>query len=169
MYEITLILLPALLFFLYKLLRADAIFIPLPRRTIEQMLELTKIKKGDLLYDLGCGDGRVLILATKKYGIRAVGIEKNSFLFWLCKRNIRKNKLENKIKLIKKDFFREDLGKANVVVVYLSQRTNDKLKPKLEKELKKRTRIVSADHIFKGWKEIKRIKTGHFYTHLYKI
>jgi precorrin-6B methylase 2 len=167
--EIYLILLPFLLFFLYKLFRADAIFIPLPKRTIEQMLELAKIKKGDALYDLGCGDGRVLIFAAKKHGIKAVGIEKNPLLFRLSKRNIRKNKLENKIQLVKNDFFKEDLSKATVVLVYLSQKTNDRLKPKLEKELKKGTRIVSADHEFKRWKEIKRIKTGHFYSHLYKI
>jgi predicted RNA methylase len=166
---ISLLLLPFLLFFLYKLIRSDAIFIPLPKKTIEQMLELAKVKRNDILYDLGCGDGRVLIFAAKKYGIKTVGIEKNPLLFWLSERNIRKNKLKNKIQLIKNDFFKEDLSKATVVLVYLSQKTNDRLKPKLEKELKKGTRIVSADHVFKGWKEIKRIKTGHFYSHLYKI
>jgi predicted RNA methylase len=141
----------------------------LPKRTIEQMLELAKIKRNDILYDLGCGDGRVLIFAAKKYGIKVVGIEKNLLLFWLCKRNIRKNKLENRIKLIKNDFFKEDLNRATVILVYLSKGINQKLKPKLEKELKKGARVVSADHIFKGWKEIKRVKTGHFYSHLYKI
>jgi len=133
------------------------------------MLELTKIKRDDILYDLGCGDGRALTLAAKKYGIKAVGIEKNPLLFWLCKRNIRKNKLEDKIKIIKKDFLKENLSKASIIFVYLSRGMNERLRPKLEKELKKGARVVSADHEFKGWKEIKRIKTGHFYSHLYKM
>jgi predicted RNA methylase len=133
------------------------------------MLKLAKIRKSDVLYDLGCGDGRILIAAAKKYGVKAVGIEKNKFLAWLCRKNIKKNRLEDKVKLIENDFFRINLRKATVLTVYLTQKINDKLKSKLEKELKKGCRIISADHIFKGWEEIKRIKTGHFYIHLYKI
>lgn len=154
---------------LLKLIRKEAIFIPLPDGTIRAGLNLAKIKKGDVLYDLGCGTGNVIIAAAKQYGIKAVGIEKNKFFAWLCKRRIKENNLQNKVKIIEDDFFNQDLSRATIVFAYLSQKLNDKLKPKLEKELRKDTRVVSADHIFKGWKETKRIKTGHFYTHLYKI
>jgi len=144
-----------------------AVFIPLPRSTIKKILRLAKVGRKDVVYDLGCGDGRVLIEAAKM-GARAVGVENNPLLCWLSKLNVEKNNLGNKIKIICGNFFRQNLRGATVVVVYLSQKLNDRLQAKLERELCASTRVVSADHTFK-WKEIKRIKTGHFYSHLYKI
>lgn len=154
---------------LYKLIRQEAIFVFLPMGTVREILKLANIRKNDVLYDLGCGDGRIVISAAKEYGIKAVGIEKNDFLVWICKRKVKKNNLEDKVKIIKDDIFNQNLSNATIVVMYLTQKLNDKLKPKLEKELKKGTRVISASHIFKGWKEIKKIKTGHFYTYLYEI
>jgi len=153
----------------FRLIRAEAIFIPLPKSTVMKMLKLAKVKRGDILYDLGCGDGRVLILAAKEFGCRAIGIDRDKLIASLCKFNIKRLGLQSRIKLVEDDYFNVNLNNATVVTAYLSQKQNDLLLPKLKKELRKNTRIVSAAHVFKGLKEIKRIRTGHFYTYLYKI
>ena len=152
-----------------KLVFSEAVFIPLPMTTVRKMLRLAKVKSSDVLYDLGAGDGRVIITAAKEYGCKAVGIERSELVAALCRWNIRKLGLKDKIKLIEGNYFDVNLSKATVVMAYLSQKQNNLLLPKLKKELRKGTRVVSASHTFLGLKEIKRIKTGHFYTHLYKI
>ncbi|MEM7821430.1 MAG: 50S ribosomal protein L11 methyltransferase [Candidatus Aenigmatarchaeota archaeon] len=154
---------------LLKLVRGEAIFVPLSKKTIRKMLELAEIKKDDILYDLGCGTGRVIITAAKEYGIKAVGIEKNKILCLICRWNIKRNRVEDRVELIENDFFKENLSNATIVTLYLSQRLNDEIKPKLEKELRKGTRIISADHVLSEWKEVKKIRTEHFYVYLYKI
>jgi predicted RNA methylase len=169
MREWLLLLIIPLLLVLKSLITQSGFFVPLPMGTVRKILKLANIRKNDVLYDLGCGDGRIIISAAKEYGIKSVGIEKNGFLAWICRRKVKKNNLENKVKVIQDDIFNQDLSRATIVVMYLTQKLNDKLKPKLEKELKKGTRVISASHILKGWKEVKKIKTGHFYTYLYKI
>jgi len=168
MNEYLIVLIAILLWLLYKLARTEAIFIPLPQKTIDKMLKLGRIRKKDVLYDLGCGDGRIMVTAAKKYGINAVGVEKNKILYWICKWRIRKENLEGKVKVVNGDFFKQNISHASIVTVYLSQKINNKLLPKLERELKKGTRIISANHEF-GLREVRKIRTGHFYTHLYKI
>jgi cyclopropane fatty-acyl-phospholipid synthase-like methyltransferase len=161
-----------LFFFLYMLARLvlnEAIYIPLPSSTIRKMLKLAKVKKKDLLYDLGAGDGRVLMIAAKEFGCKAVGIERSALLAAVCRWRIKRAGLQDKVKIIEKNYFDVNLGKATVVTAYLSKKQNELLVPKLKKELKKGTRIVSASHVFPGLKEVKRIKTGHFYTYLYKV
>ena len=157
-----------LLYFLLKLARNEAVFIPLPQKTIDEMLRMAELRKGDVLYDLGSGDGRVLVAAAKTYAATAVGIERSRILAWLSTRKIARNGLEDKVRIVNSDFFTQDLSEATVVTAYLSQKMNDKLEPKLRKELKEGTRIVSADHTF-NFTEKARIKTGHFWTHLYVI
>lgn len=144
-------------------------FVPLPMATVDKILKLAKIKKNDILYDLGSGDGRIIIEAANKYGIKAVGIEKSPILHWLARWNLKRHKISRQVSLIRGDFFKYNLSRANIVVVYLTPRLNAKLKPKFEKELKKEARIISASHEFKGWKEVSKIKTGHFYSYLYEI
>jgi len=143
-------------------------FVPLPMETVRKILRSAKIKKNDVLYDLGSGDGRIVITAAKEYGIKTVGIEKNSILQWLSKWNLKRHSVLDRVKLIKDDFFKHDLSDANVVIVYLTPRLNAKLKPKLERELRKGSRVISASHVFKGWKEVAKIKTGHFHSYLYQ-
>jgi len=168
--EVVLLFLLSFIFYMWlKLVLSEAIFIPLPISTIRKMLKLTKVKSSDVLYDLGAGDGRVIIAAAREYGCKAVGIERSSLVAALCRWNIKKSGLKEKIKLIEGNYFDVNLSKATVITAYLSQKQNNLLLPKLKKELKKGTRIVSASHTFPGLKEIKRIKTGHFYTRLYKI
>lgn len=169
MYEWSLVLVLILIVPFVKLATQQSIFIPLPINTVKKILRFAKIKKNDILYDLGAGDGRVIITATKNYGIKAVGFEKNRILAWITKIRIKRSKLNDKVKIINGNFFKQNLSNATIVILYLTQKLNDKIQPKLERELKKGTRIISASHIFKGWKEYKKVKTGHFYTYFYKI
>ena len=155
-----------LIYFLVLLARNEAVYIPLPQETIDSMLKMAEIGPDDVLFDLGSGDGRVVIAAAKKYGIRAVGIEKSRMLAWLSKRAVRKNMLEDRVYIVNGDFFKQDLSDATVVTAYLSQKINDRLEQKLRKELKQGTRILSADHTF-NFEERAKAKTGHFWTHLY--
>ena len=157
-----------LLLLLVRLIRQQAVFIPLPINTVKKILRTAQIKQDDILYDLGAGDGRVLITASIEYGIRAIGIEKNKLLAWIIKMRIKRNRLTSKSKVVNGDLFKQDLSNASIIVVYLTQKMNDILQPKLKKELKQGTTVISAAHIFKGWKEYEKIKTGHFYTYFYK-
>ncbi len=161
-YWLTLIPIPFLGWLLIELVRDEAIPIPLPKGTIRQMLKMAKVGKGDVVYDLGSGDGRVVRIASKEFGAKAVGIEKNMLLVWLSRRLTES-------RIIHGDIFKEDLGKADVVVMYLSHKVSQQLKEKFEKELQRGTRIVSASHPIDGWKATRRLKTGHFYSYLYKV
>jgi len=160
------------IYFLYgiiKIILQQGFFVPLPYNTIKEILNMIRIKKLDVLYDLGSGDGRIPILASKIYGIRSVGIENSRFLIWLSKRKVKKNQLQNKVKIIHGNIFDQDIKDASIVVFYLTQRLTDKLKPKLKKELKKGVRVISVSYRFKDWRIEKSKKIGHFYVYLYKI
>ncbi|MBU5537518.1 MAG: class I SAM-dependent methyltransferase [Candidatus Aenigmatarchaeota archaeon] len=160
---------PFLFWLWFELIRDEALPIPLPRVTIRKMLKLANVKKNDLVYDLGSGDGRALIIAAKEFHAKAIGIEKNRLLVWLSRLIVKKNNLHDKIKIICGDIFDENLKNADVILMYLSHKLTQELKHKFKKELRKGTRIVSASHPIVGWKEIKKIRTGHFYSYLYKI
>lgn len=151
------------------LLRGEAIFVPLPKDTIRKMLKEAKVSSKDLVYDLGCGDGRVLIIAAKEFGARAIGVEKSFILSKIAEWNIRREGLEDRVKVLNDDFFNVNLSKATVIFAYLSRKINRKLEPKLKKELKKGCRVVSASHEFEGLRLIKKFRTGHFYSYLYVI
>ena len=155
-----------LAYFFTLLARNQAVFVPLSRKTINEMLRMADPGPGDWLFDLGSGDGRVVIAAAKNYGTQAVGIEKSRLLAWLSKRAIKRNGVQDKVRIVNADFFAEDLSEASVVTAYLSRKTNRRLEPKLRRELKEGTRILSTDHTFK-LPEIAKAKTGHFWTHLY--
>ncbi len=151
------------------LVRGEAIFVPLPKNTIRKMLKMAKVTSKDLIYDLGCGDGRVLIIAAKEFGAKAVGIEKNWILFKIAKWKIEREKLEKKIKVINEDFFKVNLSDATLIFTYLSKKVNERLESKLKNELKKGTKVLSASHEFKGLKLVKKFRTGHFYSYLYVV
>jgi len=119
------------------------------------MLELAELKPGEVLYDLGCGDGRIIIMAAKEFGARAVGIELRKDLVEQCIKEVKRQKLEDKITIIHGNFFDIDIGEADVVTLYLLTSVNEKLKPKLEKELKRGARVVSHDFEVVGWKPLK--------------
>ncbi len=113
------------------------------RKTARTICELAGISKEDLVYDLGCGDGTLIVTTSKEYGAKAIGIEIDPLRFLISKIRIALNNLSSKVTVKRKSFFDEDISKATVVVVYLIPKTLEKLLPKFKKELKKGTRIVS--------------------------
>jgi len=130
---------------------------------IDVVIEFADIKKNDVLYDLGSGDGRILVEAAKK-GIKVVGIEKNRFLNWIARRNIRK--LKN-VKIIQGDIFKQKINDASIIVAYLSQKVTERLQKKIKREVKKGTRIILVDHVFIDWKPIRVKKVGFIPIRLY--
>jgi cyclopropane fatty-acyl-phospholipid synthase-like methyltransferase len=112
-------------------------------KTARAICKLAKIKKGDLIYDLGSGDGAALITAAKEFGANGVGIEIDPLRYWISKILIKRNGLSNRIKVIRGNFFQREIKNADVIFVYLVPKALEKLLPKFKKELKKGTRIVS--------------------------
>ena len=131
--------------------KPDVRFVPTPQDVVDKMLEVAKVTKTDLLYDLGCGDGRIVITAAKRYGCRAVGYDIDPERVKESLANVEKNKVAHLVTIHKKDIFTLDLSKANVITLYLLPRLNVKLIPQLEK-LKPGSRIVSHDFDMKGVK-----------------
>lgn len=129
---------------------SDAPFVPSSRKKRLTMIELADIKQGDAAVDLGCGNGSLLIEAAKK-GAYATGIESNPFLTAASRMRARIAGLQNRITIIKKDLFQYDLGAVDIVFLYLSPHTLEKLKEKLEKELKPGARVISNTFPIPGW------------------
>ncbi|OYT63004.1 MAG: hypothetical protein B6U69_00165 [Thermofilum sp. ex4484_15] len=130
-------------------------FVPTPLSVVRKMLELAELKPGEVLYDLGCGDGRIIIMAAKEFGARAVGIELRKDLVEQCIKEVKRQGLEDKITVIHGNFFDINVGEADVVTLYLLTSVNEKLKPKLEKELRSGARVVSHDFEVVGWKPLR--------------
>jgi precorrin-6B methylase 2 len=153
--------------FVVKLRAEEGFFVPLPMGTVRAMLRLAKVRRGDVVYDLGSGDGRTVIEAAK-LGARAVGIEYSIPIYVLSKLRVALSGVHD-VKLLRKDFFETKLNDADVVTFYLTPKLAKMLKAKFEKELRKGARVVSAAHEIPGWKPAGKIKTGHFWTYLYVI
>lgn len=135
----------------------DVIYVPTPQDVVDKMLELVDVKKGDLVYDLGCGDGRIVVTAAKKSGCHAVGYDIDPERLRESRENVKKNGVEALVRIEEKDIFKVDLSKANVVTLYLLPELNVRLIPQLEK-LKPGSRIVSHDFRMKGVKPDKVVK-----------
>lgn len=131
----------------------DVIFVPTPHEVVEAMLKVAKVGKKDVLYDLGSGDGRIPITAAQKYGIaRGVGIDINPERIQEANDNLMKAGVGDRVRFINADLFESDLSEATVVTLYLLPKLNLKLLPKLLKELKPGTRIVSHSFDMGSWK-----------------
>ena len=128
----------------------NAIWVPSPLEVVHQMLEMAEVQPDDLVYDLGCGDGRVIITAARAYGARAVGIEIDPLRYAWCQILITLLGLRNRVRIIYGDFFEQDLSQADVVNCYLPQDTNEKLQEKFKDELMLSARIVSHNFKFPG-------------------
>ena len=136
----------------------DVIFLPTPQEVVEKMLETAGVKKTDIVYDLGCGDGRIVITAARKYGCKAKGFDINPKRIEECTDALKKEEKETQ-KLVtfkRADIFKTDLAEATVVTLYLLPELNVRLVPQLNK-LKKGTRIVSHAFDMRGYKPDKEI------------
>lgn len=126
--------------------------VPTPQIIVDRMLEAAHVKPGDVVYDLGSGDGRVLITAVQKYGAKAVGIEIDPDQVEKARSRVHLLGLDNRITVLHASALRADLRPADVVTLYFLTSTNEKLKPNLERCLRPGTRVVSNQFPIKGWK-----------------
>jgi predicted RNA methylase len=134
-------------------------FVTAPLRAVDKMVDMANMKPGETLYDLGCGDGRILIAAAQKYSIKAVGVEISDRLAKTAEANVKSQGLDDRIKIIHGDFMQVDLSNADVVTLYLVTTANANLRPNLEKYLKKDARVLSYDYPIPGWKPVEEAET----------
>jgi len=147
----------------------DVIYVPTPYEVVDEMLKLAGVKKGDVLYDLGSGDGRIPITAAKKFGIRAVGIDIDPQRVEEAKDNARKNGVTNLVQFRQEDLFRANFREATVVTLYLLPDLNVKLRPKLLAELKPGSRIVSHQFDMGTWRPEKRVELNGRTIYLWTV
>jgi SAM-dependent methyltransferase len=136
----------------------DVPYVPTTEAAVDAMLKLAEVKKTDTVYDLGCGDGRIVIAAAKKYGAHAVGIDINPERIKEAKENAKTAGVENLVRFEEKDLFEADIHDATVVTLFLLPTINLKLLPKLQHDLKPGTRIVSNTFDMGDWKADKEAK-----------
>jgi len=129
----------------------DIYFAPTRQAVADAMLILAKVKADDLVYDLGSGDGRIVILAAQKYGARGVGVEIDPRLVEISRQIAREGEVADKVAFIEGDLFTADISKATVVMLYLSSSVNRRLEPKLRHELPAGARIVSHQFPIGDW------------------
>ncbi len=152
-----------------RLRKPDVIYYPTPPETVAEMLRLAKIKTGDVLYDLGSGDGRIPIAAAKQYGIRAVGIEIDAKLVTEAEDNAVKANVSQLVRFRNEDMFRVNYSEATIVTLYLSEKLNVLLRPKLLSELRPGSLILSHDFRMGDWKpeQTVRVPWGKLYRTVY--
>jgi precorrin-6B methylase 2 len=125
---------------------------PTPQVVVERMLALANVKATDVVYDLGCGDGRILITAVRIYHCKAVGVEMSRDIFDRTSQRIKALGLTDQISVVHENALHTDLSNADVVTLYLMTSTNERLKPQMEHYLKPGARVVSHDYEVHGWR-----------------
>jgi len=153
---------PALLFALFSLSLCAQVkpgdgevlapYYPTPETIVQKMLQLGGLKAGEKMFDLGSGDGRIVIMAADKFHANAVGVELDKDLFKQSMDRIQKLKLQKTARIINGDILTQDFSSADLITVYLLPLSNDKMRPILDKQLKKGARIVAHDFEFRDWK-----------------
>ena len=136
----------------------DVPYVPTPNDVVEEMLKIANVNENDILYDLGCGDGRIVITAAKKLGTHGIGIDINPQRIEESKENAVKAEVTDKVQFIEQNLFDADISKATVVTLYLLSSVNLKLRPILLHDLKPGTRVVSHDFDMGEWKSDKYIE-----------
>jgi len=127
-------------------------FVSTPDSVVEKMLEMADLRPSETLYDLGCGDGRILFVAAQKFKSKAVGVELSGRLVKAAAARVESLGLQDQIQVIEGNLLEVDISPANVVTIYLLRLSNERLKPKLKKQLKPGSRVVSHDYEIMGWK-----------------
>ena len=130
----------------------DVAYEPTATEVVHAMLRLAKVTADDVVYDLGCGDGRIVITAARHFGARGVGVDIDPLRIAESRENARQAGVTDRIRLLTEDLFLTDLGDATVVTLFLSQEVNLAVRPKLQRELKPGTRVVSHWHHMGDWK-----------------
>jgi len=142
--------------------------VPTAEDVVRKMLELAEIKSGERLYDLGSGDGRIIIMAARDFGAEAIGVELRDDLVQLTRKKIEELGLVDRVKVVHGDLMQTDIHDADIVTLYLTTTANERIAPKLEKELRPGTRIVSFCFRMPGWEPTKTLnletRTLYLYT-----
>jgi len=137
--------------------RMDAPYVPTSPEIVKRMLEIAHVRPKDTVFDLGCGDGRILIMAVEESRAkRAVGYEIKKELYKATLSRIEHQGLKDRIRLVNGDMFKADLSEATVITLYLNSSANERLKPKLERETRPGTRVVSHDFEIRGWQPTRK-------------
>jgi len=136
----------------------DVPYVPTPQTVVDKMLEVAAVTKDDVIYDLGSGDGRIVITAAKKYGVRGVGVDIDPERVKEATANAVQAGVADRVKFIEQDLFRTDLKEASVVTLYLLPEVNLRLRPKLWRELKPGTRVVSHAFDMGDWKPVQTVQ-----------
>jgi tRNA G37 N-methylase Trm5 len=142
-------------------------YVPTPQEVVDRMLELAQVKAGDVVYDLGSGDGRIVVTAAKKYGVKAIGFEIDPQRIKESHENIKKAGVENLVEIRQQDIRTVDLSQASVLTMYLLPEVNLMIRPNIWKQMKPGSRIVSHDFDMADWKPLKTdyIKDGSSWDH----
>ena len=130
-------------------------YVPTPQEVVERMLELAEVKKGDVVYDLGSGDGRIVVTAAKKYGVKAIGFEIDPERIKESHENIKKAGVGNLVEIRQQDIRTVNLSPASVLTMYLLPEVNLMIRPNIWKEMKPGSRVVSHDFDMADWKALK--------------
>ena len=133
----------------------DVPYVPTPQEVVDGMLKLGSVREGDVLFDLGCGDGRIVVTAAKRYSITATGIDIDPERIAEANQNAKQHGVADRVKFVEADLFQTDLSKASVVTLYLLPSVNMRLRPKLWRELKPGSRVVSHAFDMEDWKPTK--------------
>ena len=130
-------------------------YVPSPIEVVDRMLEFAEVKKEDVVFDIGSGDGRMVIQAAKKYGAKGVGIELDSRLVQLARAGAKREGVDHLVEFKQGDAFKADLSAATVVTLYMLPSFNKLFRPILEKQLKPGARVVVHDYPIEGWNPVK--------------
>ena len=148
-------------------------FVPTPMEIVDKMLELAEVKASDVVYDLGSGDGRIVLRAAERFGAKAVGVEIDHGLVRESLDKAAEMKVDKLVTIIEGDLFKTDLKPATVVTIYLLLSTNERLRPIMERDLRPGTRVVAHDMRIPGWEasleEEVTVGGGIHYVYLYHI
>jgi len=132
-------------------------YVPTPQDVVDRMLDLAQVKKGDVIYDLGSGDGRIVITAAKKYGVKAIGFEIDPERIKESRENIKKEGVGNLVEIREQDIRTVDLSPASVLTMYLLPEVNLMIRPNIWKQMKPGSRVVSHDFDMADWKPAKEV------------
>jgi precorrin-6B methylase 2 len=147
----------------------DVPYVPTPDAVVAEMLRIANVTKDDVLYDLGSGDGRIVITAAEKFGTRGIGIDINPVRVKEANENAARAKVTDRVKFVEQDLFETDIREATVVTLYLLPEINMRLRPKLWKELKPGTRVVSHSFDMGDWTPDKTVEVDGRRIHFWVI